>query len=102
MKSPCDGFDKDYWGLSYKQALEHILKVDPRKTITIAYSHAPWSDSLKILPKLDQERFKEVDKDVANYYLQDYYPSTDCYYSNNSFFSIKVDGVPITDVIKLS
>jgi hypothetical protein len=49
-------FEMDYWGLSYRKALEDILATDTAKKISIGTENFAGELNLQILPKQDQER----------------------------------------------
>lgn len=67
-------FDVDYWGLANRQALEYILKTDPRNTITVfAGSDSDLNISAIILDPSDRVRIlvvnqiKQADYIITNY-----------------------------------
>lgn len=63
MASVARRFEMDYWGLSYKQALEYILQVDSAATIRVAVDFRPGEFNVWILPREDRRRiitFKPV------------------------------------------
>ncbi len=49
-------FELDYWGNSYKQGLEYILRMDPRKVITVAVDNRPGEFNAMILPRDERRR----------------------------------------------
>lgn len=67
-------FDVDYWGLSNRIALEHILLSDPKEKIYIkdgAYNFLPLT--LSILDKQDANRIAFTrDPDIADYLITNY------------------------------
>lgn len=66
-------FDLDYWGISYKQAFEYILKNDSSPQISIACENSPGRKNLVILKKEDRERIRIADDaDSAKYYITNY------------------------------
>lgn len=64
-------FDLDYWGLSYKQALEHILSKNPDQIILLEdFGHL--SRNLKIIPLKDRLRVKLVPMNEAQFLVTKY------------------------------
>lgn len=49
-------FEGDYWGLSYKQSLEYLLKKDVRPKITVQTSNLPGKNNLMILTSSQKGR----------------------------------------------
>ncbi len=96
-------FELDYWGLSYKQALELILKNDPDKIIPIAVDN-PLSplirNNLNILSNEDKNRFKEVSLKDAKYLLTNYrqHPEE---YPYPEYGSIKLGNAKILGIYQL-
>ncbi|MDH7511351.1 MAG: glycosyltransferase family 39 protein [Clostridiales bacterium] len=52
-------FEMDYWGLSYKQALEYVLRVDSSEVIRVVVQNRPGEYNAWFLPP-DQRRRLEV------------------------------------------
>lgn len=66
-------FEMDYWGISYKQALEHILENDTSSNIKIACENSPGRKNRLILKKEDKKRIQIVeDIDEAKYFITNY------------------------------
>jgi len=65
-------FELDYWGLSYKQALEYILKTDMASLIPIAVANKPGKLNVGFLPKNDRDRIKIVSFNEAKYFLSNF------------------------------
>lgn len=55
MASVAQKFELDYWGLSYKQGLEYLLRFDPSEEIKVAVDNRPGELNVLILPR-DQRR----------------------------------------------
>ncbi len=98
-------FEMDYWGTSYKQALEFILKNDDSKSINIMVANMPGMDNLMIIPKKDRARVKYVSniKDT-DYFVSNYrtHPEDYPYPAKNKVFNIKIENSDIMTVWKLS
>lgn len=104
MKEVKNSFELDYWGLSYRQALEYILKNDKDKVIKIYVANAcGWYNSL-ILPSDDRKRLVYVKRDSldeAKYFISNYRWHKDEYPYEDEYFSIKIGGTKIMVVYRL-
>jgi hypothetical protein len=102
-------FDRDYWGLSYRQGLEWILAHDSSPTIT--YYGDPtllYCGGLLLAPE-QKARLQYIWKDnqsEARYFLTNYRPP---HYSHSSpdslelwreVHTIKADGLPILSIYR--
>jgi hypothetical protein len=95
-------FDLDYWGLSYRKALEYILENDSREEIKIYVENLPGFYNSYILPEKDKKRLIYVKKpEEADYFLSNYRWHKDDYPYENEFYSIEIDGAKIMVVYKL-
>ena len=101
-------FELDYWGLSYRQALEYILRNDSEKTIKVYALNRPGEISVDILTPKERNRLEYVDLCDAKYFLSNYRDHVsnirdyiDEYPYENEFYSISIDGVKIMVVYKL-
>jgi hypothetical protein len=94
-------FDLDYWGLSYRQALEHILATDPRDRIAVYSPHPPARYNADILRPEDRKRLVFARKpNRAEYYLTNFRWELGTP-PGEEVFTIKVDGVRIMAVHRL-
>ena len=112
-----NNFDLDYWGLSYRQGLEYILKNDPENKIKVHALNRPGEINVDILTPAERDRLEYVDLKDAKYFLSNYRDHThlsdpkyytgntrgrkDHYPYENEFFSIKVNRIKILVVYKL-
>ncbi len=62
-------FEMDYWGVSVKQALEHLLKEHPQDTIKVINSFPPVANNVAFLPDQDKARVQLLDCDQNPDYL---------------------------------
>jgi hypothetical protein len=110
-----NNFDRDYFGTSFKQALEYVLKNDMYYKINVLVADPPGIDNALILKKEDRERLNYVSniKD-CDYYISIYHnhhPMGNLPASKNVFksglsttkmvFNIKVQNSDIISVWKL-
>ncbi len=94
-------FELDYWGLSYREALEYILEKDPSATIKVAVAHHPGRSNHQILTPADRKRLSYVGADKATYFLSEYRWHKEDYPYKDEFFSITVNDAKIMVVYKL-
>lgn len=71
-KQPQKQFDLDYWGLSYRQGLEHLIQADPDKVIKASWHNAPCYYNLIWLSEEDRRRILEVPFDSCQYFLTNF------------------------------
>jgi len=102
MKQVKDNFELDYWGLSYRQALEYILEHDQDKEIKVAVANAPGRINADLLVR-GKERLVYVDQpEQAKYFLTNYRWHPQDYSYQNEFYVIKVGGAKIMVVYKIN
>lgn len=104
MKEVKYNFDLDYWGLSYRQALEYILKNDKGDDIKVCVANPSACGKINvfILPSEDRNRLIYVDDpEEADYFISNYRYHRDEYSYEHEYFSIKVGGEKIMVVYKL-
>lgn len=98
-----ENFDLDYWGLSYRQALEYILANDTGETIRVHVTTNPGRLNAKILTPANRDRLIYVHKpDNAKYVLSNYGWHKEGFSYKDEFYSIIVDGTKIMTTYKLS
>jgi hypothetical protein len=95
-------FEMDYWGLSYREALEYILAHDASDSIGVGVANYPGWLNARILRPEERRRIRFVRtlKD-ADYFLSNYRLHPQDYPFPNEIFSINLDGVKIMVVYKL-
>lgn len=100
-----DRFELDYWGLSYKQAIDYILTHEPRKVIPITVADSAGLDYIySALPPVQSSRLVVLaDQDNgADYFIGDYlFHPKDYYPSSLEYFSVYVRGIKIIVAYKL-
>ena len=96
-------FELDYWGLSYRQALEYILKNDSDSIIKIYVANFPGKINANILDAADRCRLMYVKKpEEAKYFLSNYRGHKEEYPYKEELFSIKVNEAKIMVVYKIN
>jgi hypothetical protein len=106
-------FEMDYWGVSYKQALEYVLKKDSSTKINIAVWDMPGSRNAAIIKPKDRERINYTSFQDATYFISTgrfNFPAQRPYYTKflngefpflNEIYSIKVGEEKIVRVYQL-
>lgn len=108
-----DDFERDYWGLSYKQALEYIARTDSRKNISILCNLPPGVYSYdNSLPQEARQRMlvnyikplqriKATEKELScDYFITEfrYVPDPRPFYKE--VYSIRVDNYKIIGIYR--
>ena len=94
-------FELDYWGASYRQALEKLLATDSDPVITIKVDNLAGALNLDILPLADRRRLKLVNRRGESKYLltnMRYYYDFD--YGYPEVFAIESGGIKILKVFR--
>jgi hypothetical protein len=95
-------FELDYWGLSFRQGLEYIVKSDKRPIIgLLANPIIPMINNSIFLEKGDIKRLRRTDIHQADYFLTNYRWHPQPYILTNEVYSISVDNQKIMSVFKL-
>lgn len=97
-------FELDYWGLSYRKALEYIVKHDNSAVIPLLVANNPGNSNSQMLDTKDRERLKYlVDGDFENakYFVTNYRWHNGDYPFKNEVFTIKIGSAKIMSVFKL-
>lgn len=95
-------FALDYWGLSYRKALEYVLKNDKSKIIKVCVANKPGKNNAYILPYEDRKRLVYVKNlDKAKYFLSNYRRHRGEYSYKKEYFSIKIGEAKFMVVYKL-
>ena len=95
-------YQMDYWGLSYRKALEYILAHDQDAQIKVFVANSPGISSAYILPKEERARLVFVKQpQEAGYFVSNYRWHKEEYPLPNKVFAVEVDGANIMVVHKL-
>ena len=96
-------FALDYWGLSYRKALEYILKNDKSAIIKIYVANLPGKNNAGILPLNDRNRLVYVENpDEAGYFLSNYRMHKEAYPYKDEYYSLKIGETRYMVVYKLT
>lgn len=96
-------YELDYWGLSYKQALDYILEHDPTPEIKVYLANSPGRSYIRLmLPDAIARRFKVVGSvEQADYFVSNYRGHPQNYGFTDKYYAISVRGAEIMVVFKL-
>jgi len=95
-------YDLDYWGTSFKQSFEYILKKDPSPSVTVFVEEEPGIANAEFLLPSQRARIRLVPKEEAMYYITNYrWHPQDYPFEEKKVHSIKVLGSTINAVYKL-
>jgi hypothetical protein len=96
-------FELDYWGLSYKQAIDAILTHDPRDEIKISVANPPGffyvNDGLPAA--LKRRIIKVRDPKEADYFVSNFRWHPDDYELGEVFYTINICSTKIMEVYKI-
>jgi len=97
-------YEMDYWGLSYKQAMDHVLATDASPEIKIYCANSPCKSYIRLmLPDAVARRLKIVESvDRADYFVSNYRGHPEDYDYKNKYYSITVRGAEIMAIFKLA
>jgi hypothetical protein len=96
-------FERDYWGLSYRQGLEYVVAQQPTGPIPIDVSHVPMLDNNKVLlAPADQARLLYMPTAAGRYFITAYrrYPGEYPDSVGQEVFTVRADGVKILSVFR--
>lgn len=96
-------FERDYWGVSYRQGLEWIMAHDTAATLAIRVPfHYPLYNNSLILPPTDRARIKYTPNDQAKYFLTAYrwHPQSYADSVGQEVYTIRAEGIKIMSVFR--
>lgn len=96
-------YEQDYWGVSYKDALEYILAADTSSTIKVSVANYPGYFNAKTLRPSERERIKLVGREEATYFITEYrfHPQDYIEYKDCKFYARKIKNNTIYEIFKL-
>jgi len=95
-------FELDYWGLSYRKALEYILKHDRNQFIKIYVNTVAGEYTSLIFPESLRKRLIYVDNpNKAKYFIGNYRWHKEDYPYKEEYYSLKIDNAKIVVIYKL-
>ncbi len=96
-------FELDYWGLSYRNVLEHLTAgVSPNAPVKIYAANPAGKTSAAILKKDERERIRFVDRlEEADYFITNFRADTVDHSSFKEYYSVRVDQTSIAAAYQL-
>jgi hypothetical protein len=99
---PGVNFELDYWGLSFRQGLEYIVKNDKRPAIKLSANVIPpLINNAILLERSDLNRLQLTEIKHADYFLTNYRWHPQPYNLDNEVFTISVNKSKIMSVFRL-
>ncbi|MCL5072518.1 MAG: hypothetical protein M1308_16740 [Actinobacteria bacterium] len=94
-------FPLDYWGISYREGLEYILKSDTREKIKVFTTNNAARWNYFILDNTERERLNFVDSpDEAEYFIGDFINFNGKYNLKNIIYEVKIKDTSILVISK--
>lgn len=101
MKTVKQRYELDYWGLSYRKALEYIVRTDTSQHIRIFTTTYPGRVNVAMLPRADRNRVELVASDTeADYVMTNYRFHPQDYGYTNEVYSVRVGNASIASVFR--
>jgi hypothetical protein len=101
MKQVKQRYELDYWGLSYRKALEYIVRSDTSSHIRIFTTTYPGRVNVAMLPPADRSRVDLVASDAdADYVMTNYRFHPQDYGYTNEVYSVRVGNASIASVFR--
>ncbi len=95
-------YELDYWGLSYRPALEYILRTDPSPSIRILVANYPGRVNALMLPAGDRNRLRYVNTaSQADYFVTNYRFHPEPYAVPGEVFTVRVGNAVVASVFHL-
>ncbi len=102
MKVIKNNFELDYWGLSYRKALEYILENDKDEIIKVYVTEGVGFFNRYILDPESRDRLAYVENpEDAKYFISNYRYHPGDYPYENEYYSIEISGAKIMVVYLL-
>jgi len=102
MSAVKERFELDYWGLSYRRGLEHVLRHDGRETIRVLLKPGFGVISAGILPAPDRKRLAFVaEEGEADYFMGNYRGHRGDYPYRHEVYAVRVGDASLMSVFDL-
>ena len=95
-------FEKDYWGLSYRNALEYLVANDKSAEIKLCWTMAPCEYNLIWLKKEDQKRIHWTRFRDCDYFVTIFKSRTPFEIPGKKIYEVKVQDIGIVDLYKMN
>ncbi|RSK37512.1 ArnT family glycosyltransferase [Hymenobacter metallilatus] len=97
-------FERDYWGLAYRQGLEYLVRRQPTGIINVDVSHVPpFENNRALLPAPDRARLRFNPEAPNRYFLMGYRRFAGQLWPEmgEEVYVVKADGLPILSVCRV-
>ena len=95
-------FELDYWGLSYREALEHIVRTDRSRMIRVHVANYPGIVNSLMLNEADQARLRYVpEPGEADYFITNYRFHPEPYPYPDEVYAVKVGNASVASVFRV-
>ena len=101
-------FELDYWGLSFKEGLEFVLRTEPQNQIRVAVSDFPGRVNHMFLDPSQRQRIQIVPVEQATYFLSNHRQPNNyaafrskTYPCVNEVYAVRVAGETLLGVFKI-
>ncbi|MET4105875.1 glycosyltransferase family 39 protein [Hymenobacter sp. UYP22] len=94
-------FERDYWGLSYRQGLEYLARTYPQGPILVDPQHIPpFENNRALLPPADRQRFVVSETAPGRFLLLDYRSQAGTVVTPTGWevYRVTADGLPILSI----
>lgn len=95
-------FDFDYWGLSYRPMLEHLLRIDSSSVVRVHVENFPGVANSLMIPLADRRRLQYAKSlDDADYYITNFRFPDDPKPATGELLSIKLGAATVATLYRL-
>ncbi|GAB3827170.1 hypothetical protein [Hymenobacter jeollabukensis] len=98
------GYERDYWGLTYRQGLQWILDHDPAAQITVhSYRPEPVYNNMQVLDPAERQRLVRVaPQNEADYFISNYrwHPESYADSMGQEVYQLRVNGLKALSVFR--
>lgn len=103
MEAVKNNFDGDYWALTYRKALEYLVRNDAEPEIAVYTANFPGELFATLLPAQDRQRFSYPEKlEDAKYFISNYRWHEEDYPYQNEVYAITIGGAKFLSVYRLN
>ncbi len=102
METVKQRFELDYWGLTYRQSLEYIVRTDTARRIRVRAANYPGMANSLLLPERDRLRLRFTGSDAdADYFVTNYRFHPEAYPYRDEVFRVRVGNASVASVFRL-
>lgn len=94
-------YEMDYWGLSYLQSLQYLLRYDKSELLFIAYENDPCAFNTNLLTQNEKQRIRLVKKEEAKYFITNFRGHPEDYQAYTLIHEVVADNNTINAIYQL-